>query len=254
MVEFDVVQEFLARCERGEPIETLAAAFQKALETLGFQFFACCSHVDPANPPRGSVMYHNYPAVWTKAFSESKLYEIDPVLKFAEQTLVPFFWDAPRFHAQLTPLQREILAAGGTLGLTRGFTIPIHVPWEPDVPSASCSLVPATDTINRRSCFAAQLLVAPFYEAARLAFAPRNTLAAKIRFSRRERECLELAAQGRTDWEAGRILRISESTVRTYIERAMHRLGALTRNQAIAQALALRQIRFGDVLRSESGE
>ena len=66
--------------------------------------------------------------------------------------------------------------------------------------------------------------------------------------SRRERQCLELAAQGKSDWAVGRILGISERTVHHHIERAKHRLGVATRVQAIVQALFARHISFGDVM------
>ena len=72
--------------------------------------------------------------------------------------------------------------------------------------------------------------------------------------TRRERQCLELAAQGKSDWVAGRILGISERTVHNHIEHAKRRLGVATRVQAIVHALVSRQIAFGDVIRSTADE
>jgi DNA-binding CsgD family transcriptional regulator len=72
--------------------------------------------------------------------------------------------------------------------------------------------------------------------------------------TRRERQCLELAAQGKSDWVAGRILGISERTVHNHIEHAKRRLGVATRVQAIVHALVSRQIAFGDVIRSTAEE
>lgn len=253
MNHFDLAQSFVEHCERGQP-ETLAAEFQALLERLGFRYFACCSHVNPANPAPGAVMAHNYPAVWARVFSQSGMHESDPVLLHAERSALPFFWDAAQFRVHLTPAQREVFAAAGTLGIAHGFTIPVHGPWKPDALYASCSLVPDAGSIDASSYFTAQLLAAPFYEAARRGNSPIRPDPERISLSRRERECLELAAQGKSDCEIGRVLRISESTVRTYIERVMRRVGAPTRAQAIAHALALRLIRFGDVLRVQVRE
>jgi DNA-binding CsgD family transcriptional regulator len=72
--------------------------------------------------------------------------------------------------------------------------------------------------------------------------------------TRHERQCLELAAQGKSDWVAGRILGISERTVHNHIEHAKRRLGVATRVQAIVHALVSRQIAFGDVIRSTAEE
>src|SRR5690606_1372217 len=74
---------------------------------------------------------------------------------------------------------------------------------------------------------------------------PQRTL------SRRERQCLELVAQGKSDWAIGQILRISEHTVHRYIENAKRRLGVATRVQAIMLALQARQIAMGDVIRAD---
>jgi DNA-binding CsgD family transcriptional regulator len=71
-------------------------------------------------------------------------------------------------------------------------------------------------------------------------------------FSERERQCLELAAQGKDDWSIGSLLRISERTAHNHIERAKRRLGVCTRVQVIVHALNDGQISFGDVIRAET--
>jgi LuxR family transcriptional regulator, quorum-sensing system regulator BjaR1 len=55
--------------------------------------------------------------------------------------------------------------------------------------------------------------------------------------SRRERECLQWAAAGKTDWEIGHILGLSEKTVNVYIERVKAKYSANTRARAIALAM-----------------
>jgi DNA-binding NarL/FixJ family response regulator len=55
--------------------------------------------------------------------------------------------------------------------------------------------------------------------------------------STRERDILRLLAQGKSNEEIGRALFISPDTVRTYIGRAMRKLNADTRTQAVAIAL-----------------
>lgn len=250
MDHYDLVQSFLEQRERGKPIEALVADFQSAVQCLGIPNFACGSHVDPVNPPRGTFMHHNYPRRWIEPFSRSRLHEIDPVLTYAEQHRAQFFWNDRRFLAQLQPNHRVILAAAATLGIRHGFTVPLQRRGERGELPASCSFVLDSNAIDERSCFAAQLLAASFYEAARSAVASGKTIRAPIRLSPSQRECLELAALGLTDWRISELLMISESTVQTHIRHAMYRLRAPTREQAIAQALALRHIRFGDIPRN----
>lgn len=57
--------------------------------------------------------------------------------------------------------------------------------------------------------------------------------------SAREREVLQLLADGHTTEAAGRQLYLSPATVRSYAENAMHKLEARNRVQAVANALRL---------------
>lgn len=68
-----------------------------------------------------------------------------------------------------------------------------------------------------------------------------------IKLTRRERQCLSLAAQGKDDWAIGQLLGLSPETVHSYFKRLMRRLGVGTRVQAIVWALESGQITFGDV-------
>lgn len=57
--------------------------------------------------------------------------------------------------------------------------------------------------------------------------------------TKREREVLRLLADGMRNEQVGRELSISPLTVRTHIEKAMHKLEADTRTQAVAKALRM---------------
>jgi DNA-binding CsgD family transcriptional regulator len=63
-----------------------------------------------------------------------------------------------------------------------------------------------------------------------------------LHLSDRERECLQWVADGKTDWEIGQILSISEKTVNAYIERVKHKLDVQTRPQALVVAIRRRLI------------
>lgn len=251
MEPFDLVQSFIERGARATSINALAAAFQDALEHLGFRHFACCSHVDPLKPPRSAIMMHTYPSHWVRAFSERKLHELDPVLLHASRTLLPFFWDAPEFRAQLTTPQWEVLDEGASLGIARGYTIPIHGSRVPGGPRASCSVVPDSRSIEPHSYFAVHLMTMYLYDMASLKHATQSGVSPHGALSLRERQCLELVAQGKSNWVIGQILRISEHTVHRHIESAKQRLGVATRVQAVIEAAQGRQISIGDAIRAD---
>jgi len=250
MDRFDLVQSFIEQCERATHTDDMKLAFQYALERLGFRYFACGFHVDPLHP-RDAIMMLNYPRAWVAAYSEQQLHRIDPVFVRAGRTALPFFWDSREFRIGVRPCQRKMLAEARHFGIAHGYTVPIHSPRSPLPLRASCSIIPDdARSIHRHSYFAVQLMAGHLFEsAARLGNVHRPPVEMP-HLSRRERECLELVGQGKSDWEISRILGISAHTVHTYVASAMRRFKVSTRQQALVCALAWHQISFGDVLRA----
>lgn len=253
MNEQDLIQEFMEQCRRRASTDALEAAFRMAVSELGFRYFAVWSHVDPLAPPRNAIMIHNYPAEWVRFYSEARLRDFDPVLLRAERDPLPFFWDDMLRTDPVTLQQRKIMEEGATYGLEHGYTAPLHLSWIQGVPRASCSMVPDDPAIEARSYQAVELMANYLYAVASplpgvLSY-PKS-----LQLTARERQCLELAAEGKDNWAIGRLLSLSEGTVHTYVERAKRRLGVATRIQAVVRALAMGQISFGDVVRGKRFE
>ncbi|MBM0108659.1 LuxR family transcriptional regulator [Steroidobacter sp. S1-65] len=251
MHQFEVAQGFIEQCQAGRPAQALARAFQAGTEALGFRHFACCSHVDPLQPPRRSVMLHSYPKEWAQLFSEAEFFEVDPVLLRASRSMVPFAWSMADFDEELSPPQQEIFHEARRYGLTRGYTVPIHSANSPRDFRASCTVVPDSDRLPKAAYFAVQLMAFYMYEAASKAAAEKDPPPLQKPLSKRERQCLELAAQGKSDWVSSKILGLSERTVHNHVENAKRRLQVATRVQAVVHALAGQQISLGDVVRCE---
>ncbi len=58
------------------------------------------------------------------------------------------------------------------------------------------------------------------------------------RLSQRERDALGFVADGKTDWEIGQIMGVSEATARFHVDNGRRKLGAVNRAQAVACYLA----------------
>ena len=268
MKPFDVVESFVEQHARGVSLPQLQGDFERSLQELGVRHFACCAHVDPLSPRSAPLVLQNYPTDWVREFSESGRYRIDPVFRYADERMVPFHWDDPTFRACLSPAQLEILSDAAGRGLGHGYTVPIHPPGSH---MASCSVVPDSGVIERgawqaiftMSCFMfdAMLRASQPAQASQPARVLRPAQASgltecggarSMQLSERERQCLELAAQGKDDWSIGSLLRISERTAHNHIERAKRRLGVCTRVQVIVRALNEGQISFGDVIKADT--
>jgi LuxR family quorum sensing-dependent transcriptional regulator len=61
----------------------------------------------------------------------------------------------------------------------------------------------------------------------------------QIPLSKREREALQWAAEGKTEWEIGAILGLSEHTAEKFIRSARAKLHAGNRTHAVARAIRL---------------
>lgn len=238
----DVAQSFIDLCQNGHsPTSLLTARFEAAIRAFGFRYFACCAHVDPLHPPSQAMMLHNYPVSWIQRVSDKRLYRIDPVWQRAERDPVPFFWDTAFQSNPITPAQRNFLAEAADFGLVHGYTVPIHLSWLPGAVRTSCSVVPDPSTVSPHNYCMVDTIATLLYSALTRA-RPSMRASAKIELSRRERQCLILAAKGKDDWAIGQLLGLSPKTVHSYFKRLMERLGVSTRVQAIVWALETGQM------------
>ena len=69
-----------------------------------------------------------------------------------------------------------------------------------------------------------------------------------VRLTDRQRECLILAARGKTDWEIAKILGIKEETASLHLKMARDRYGVAKRLPLAIRAIYDGQISFGEVL------
>jgi LuxR family transcriptional regulator, quorum-sensing system regulator CciR len=247
---YEIAEAFMEQHGRGIPLPELQKTFERSLQELGFRYFACCTHGDPLSARNAALVFQTYPQEWVRHYSESGHYRIDPVFRYADERMLPFHWDDVEFRTSLTNAQREILLQAQRHGIAHGFTVPIH---PPGMQTASCSVVPDSGAIDRYSYQAVFTMACfMFDEMLQRSARAEGSGTRSVQLSERERQCLELAAQGKDDWSIGSLLRISERTAHNHIERAKRRLGVCTRVQVIVHALNEGQISFGDVIKAET--
>ena len=247
MSYFDVVQEFIEDSKRASDPFGLAESFEHATSQMGVDRFACVSHVDWQDIPPGAVALSNYPAGWVEYFTQNEISKIDPVFLSANSRLVPFSWQDPTWRAELSREQVEVLDSARSFGLECGVSFPLHRRGEPP---ASCSVVFTSQDYDPTTIHALHLMAVYLYEAAHAASPIPVLLTRKRLLSDRQRECLELVAQGKSDWVIGQLLSISEATARFHVQSAMRKLGVASRTQAVAFALYMGEIRFFDIVGS----
>ncbi|MDA9433555.1 LuxR family transcriptional regulator [Bradyrhizobium sp. CCBAU 51627] len=217
-----------------------AADFSHAMSvTAAALDLSCFAYLALPQGQRGKPrLISTYPPRWTSRYLENHYEDIDPVVMQALKDPEPFTWG---IHAKGTSLdQQRLLDEAAQFGIRFGFTVPIH-----DGRSPIAALTFAAD--QRHAPFAAcvtshgrvlQLMAMYFHAHVRRKLSNELIING---LSRRELECLQWAAQGKSAWEIGRILNISRNTVAYYLENAKEKLGVRTVVQAATRLAAAKK-------------
>lgn len=230
-------------CDNAQSVDEISERFMAEVRALGFAYAACSSHVDPLSPPRGAVMMVNYPQVWLERFSARGYAARDPVFIAARGQALPFQWSDRRFREGLDDDQLDILNEAADAGLWDGFTVPIHAP---NALPASCSVAIGPDGVDPLSVRDAHWYAVYAHESARRLLVKPPPVE-RPRLGPRERQCLEMIARGKTDFEISIILGVSEHTIHNTVRRTMRKYGVATRTQAFVRALRDGELKMEDV-------
>ncbi len=150
---------------------------------------------------------------------------------------IAFDWESIRKRGDLTRLETKAWHYLAEFGLIDGFTIPVHAPGHFGFVTAigdksDRGWSSRIETQSERFLF----LTHVFHEAVRERYPEFVDVDEDVTLSTREIECLRWAAAGKTTEEVALILGISPETVRVYFKRALRKLGANTRVQAVTRA------------------
>jgi len=190
--------------------------------------------LEQADAARSDVRgVHNMPVEWVQRYMDRNYHAINPVVrKILRTKTAAFRWNTLEPEGYLNAKRgRRVLQEAKEFGIHDGFVCPIvHtngdmviVTFCGDVLDDDPRLVPSLH------------LIALYYHRRFKELQGLDKSAVPL-LTPREEKCLTLAARGKTDWEISEILSISESTVRTYIERAKQKFGVATKIQAIVAA------------------
>lgn len=244
-----VATQLIRVVEAVRNVDDLTMVMAMVATDLGFQYFALTHHVDIVAASGSAIRLHNYPASWADYYDGNALGVCDPVHRASHVTSVGFAWSRMPMMIPLTAQDRQMLARGRREGIGDGFTVPAHVPGEA---RGSCSFAnDAGRPMPEAMLPLAQLAGAFAFEAARRLWSGRGQMPippAPI-LTDRQRDCLLWAARGKSDWETGRILGVSEETVTSHLKHALERYDVGKRTLLAIRALFDGTLSFTDVLK-----
>jgi LuxR family transcriptional regulator len=182
----------------------------------------------------------NFPRGWEHGWTRFEVH--DPYYHACFDGTLPFDWHNVQSRENLMPAEREAWRYLADFGLSRGMTIPVHLPGGRfAVVSAILDRTGANwDFIFDHSRETMFYLTHKFYNVIhQKGFEDQIVVALPVRLSPREKECLGWAAVGKTSPEIAIIVNRSVETVRLHMKNAMNKLNAHTRAHAIAKAAQL---------------
>lgn len=258
MSRFDAVQAFVDEARTLHRPSELRGLLDAITKEMGFDYFALIHHVDLSGYSEALthmeegelVALGTYPESWIEQYIADNIVANDPVLLASHRTNVGFCWSDIPTLIPVTEAHREIRERTVMAGIDDGFTVPAHVPGEAN---GSCNFAVATArALPHDNLKMAQLVGGFAFQAARAmvfnAF-PQAKRAIKGPLTQRQLECVLYAAKGKSDWEIGQILGISQGTVKRHIEDARAHYEVGSRMQVVMRALFEGQIGLVDALR-----
>jgi LuxR family quorum-sensing system transcriptional regulator CciR len=247
-----IVQDFAGAVRGAHDMAQLRALLREAVWALGFHHFLL-------QGATGQVWLADLPPLWKVALGPSA----DPILVTASQSYAPFLWSDMSRLIALTPPQSEFIDAAHEAGVGAAVTGPVHRARSTDKAggysefAGCCSFMMKTGMpLPLSSLAAAHYVGALAFDAAETLRLARPAMGSPRgpQLTPRQRDCVVLVAQGKSDWEIGQLLGISESTVHKHIEDAKKRFAVSTRIQLVVRSLFDARLTFADVMKDTDKE
>jgi LuxR family transcriptional regulator, activator of conjugal transfer of Ti plasmids len=226
-----VFQDFIDHLFESHTPTDFQEAMTEATAALGVPYFAYLAlRRGLAAPP---LLISSYPTSWTSHYLERGYEQLDPVVLQAAQAQASFTWGMGVGSIALNETQKALFDEAAQFDIRYGLTIPVHCTGDglAAVTFAAGERFPAFKHRMQRQARLLQLMAYCLH-----AHAHRKLVGGSINglaLSPRERECMKWAAEGKSHWDIGRILGISQHTVADHLENAKAKLGVKTNIQAV---------------------
>ncbi|QBE62863.1 helix-turn-helix transcriptional regulator [Pseudoduganella lutea] len=185
----------------------------------------------------------NYPARWREHYDRHDLRATDPTVAYCFRSNSPLVWMQQSFE---TPAQQALYEEASAHGLKVGVTLPVRGV-EGEIGMLTCvrDETPGSAFLKdvHRNLGSLSLLRDVAFDALHPYLQPAVQTAAPAEpmpvLTAREHDCLRWMCAGKTAWEIGRILGISEAGVNFHIANLRGKFGVHRRNDVVLKAIRL---------------
>jgi len=200
--------------------------------TRAFGFDACAggAWVGIGKRRAHRFYFNNWPREWFAIYEAKGLVQHDPVVFETRRRMTPFLWSEMEQAHSFSVQGADATAEARAFGWREVMVVPVHGPagYEGVVSMGALAAV-SLNPVDRALLRAMALAVHDRCDETE-GFGDAHPV---IELTRREIECMQWVAVGKSDGEIGQILGISGATVHFHIERVKKRLDTKSRTEAV---------------------
>lgn len=205
---------------------------------MGFETVAAQTVVDHGLGNSEFINIDNTPAAFAATFDDPVMGRRDPVMQHLRRQSVPIIWDQSTY---VTTDAIDLWEHQSHYGYATGIAMALHLPEGKHFILGVDRDRPLTSNVSELQRIVAdlQLFAVHAQDAAMRLLLPEANRPERPSLTPREIEALSWTMEGKTAWEVGQILGISERTAVLHVNNAMHKLGCINKHQAVLKALRL---------------
>lgn len=234
----DDVFGVIERAFAARSIEDLNEIMRGAFAKYGFDRLSMDQMRDASGALVGINHFGNPSPEWTAHYLQHRHFLRDAVIRHSLTSPSPVRWKDLSSRPGLLRPEARVFGEATEFRLRDGLVTPVHqiagnISAVTATADTTLDLSP-TDLLSIR-------LLSLYYCSFGLMLKERERLqgARPVTLTSRQRDCLRWVRAGKTSWEIGQIMNISERTVIFHLEAACKRLGVHTRHQAVIEAVIL---------------
>jgi DNA-binding CsgD family transcriptional regulator len=224
------LENFICSSRSALTAQDLRDLYLVAVEAKGYQNAV---YAKARNRSIVDMPWMRFPKDYANTYVANRWDAIDPVMQFVHCARRPFAWTEVCENRKLSAAQKAFIENCRDLGVHSGVTIPLHGPGT-DVDLISLSLrdekEPAPEQLPA-------LYGLTYQYKLRLSELNREELSPTSDLTSKEIECLRWCKEGKTNWEIGEILGISEKTVEFHVSNTIRKLGVNNRITAVVKGI-----------------
>jgi len=233
MVNFDRLFKLMG-CDRdGIWSDTLF----KLANSYGFSQVFYSINANKQSPLASALVYSNYKPIWLKMYKDT-FWNIDPITRHCINSNMPLIWDHKTFKSRQ---EIQLHKTAQAYGLSRGIAFPVHGAHAEfamlNLATKETARPPSQQKLDEILSDWALIRDYVFESSKKFTQIQNHDLSEKSLLTRREVQCLQLAAEGKSSWDMAVVCKCTEATINFHFANIRKKFKVSTRQQAIVKAM-----------------